>query len=904
MIKDFTKLLKSITLLKSLLLICIYLLIHSDTKAQEKNIINGNVVDKASNNLSGISVLLLQKSDSSIVKFTETDSKGNFEFSIINPVNYLLKLNGLGFAPQIIEIKLNQLQYNFILVETVLQLKEVIVKNTQPIVKMSGDTTTYRADDFSSPQDRTIGDVLKRIPGISVSESGQIKFNGQNVGKLYLDGDDLLESKYNIATKTLPNNIVNQIQVLENHQSIKALEGKVFSDAVDINLTFKDKAKLKLFGQAILGGGLPAQYEEEVNLISLKNNYKAIHIAKANNTGLAYKNDVLSLNQLQELVKKGYQPIGSQLSSGTGGNPPLEQSRYLFNHSGLANSANLWKLKNEVQIKAKTYYQYDKEKQRYFNSTNILLPNEIINYTENQNNSILPQNIYADLILFKNKSEYYLNNKFTFEHQNRDENATLVANNLNRFQNYQLKTSTFSNEIDLIKSPKGKTIKQYYSFVSYQTHPENLNIDSASYPSIFSNNGVLKNINQSINVPTFYTNNYLTFQKGKGNFNQSYKFGQSINLQQFNSTLNAVNQIGETISPAIAATNHLTWNEYNFYAEPNYEWKKENFRLTAKLPLKYQNINANEEIYSLNLIDNRLLFNPNFSIRYTKENGFSGGIFYIKTNTAGNILQSFPGLILNNYRSYTQNDEMFSTSKRFNAGVVLNYKNTIKIFFINFSAYYRESTLNNIGFGTINQNLNTTERILLDNTFSSFNLNSDASKYIFTLRSSATFSFSYQSGLSNQFLNNNLYPFINSSQNFGFKWNGRIADKFRYDYNLNLQSYISKPKEIVAGINTFEVQNTNQKFSVECDIKDNFFFKANSSHLINKNNTGLNTNYFFLDCSFRYNFQKQKIDLSADFRNLANIKNFEVATTNLNFQNSSSYPLLGRMAIFKVQFSY
>jgi hypothetical protein len=164
--------------------------------------------------------------------------------------------------------------------------------------------------------------------------------------------------------------------------------------------------------------------------------------------------------------------------------------------------------------------------------------------------------------------------------------------------------------------------------------------------------------------------------------------------------------------------------------------------------------------------------------------------------------------------------------------------------------------------------------------------------------------YAYQSGISNQFLNNDLYSFLNFSQNFGFKWNGRLGEKFRYDYNINLQSFISRPKEIIAGINRFDVQNTNQKFTVEYDIKDNFFVKANSSLLINKNNAGLNTNYFFLDFSLRYNFQKQRIDLSADLRNLANIKNFEVATTNLNFQNSSSYPLLGRMAIFKIQFSY
>ena len=77
------------------------------------------------------------------------------------------------------------------------------------------------------------------------------------------------------------------------------------------------------------------------------------------------------------------------------------------------------------------------------------------------------------------------------------------------------------------------------------------------------------------------------------------------------------------------------------------------------------------------------------------------------------------------------------------------------------------------------------------------------------------FLYAYQSGLSNQFLNNALFQFLNSSQNFGFKWNGRVAQNFRYDYNINLQSFKSKPKEILTGLNTFEVQNTNQNLSIE-----------------------------------------------------------------------------------------
>jgi hypothetical protein len=874
----------------------------STVTAQEKFIV-GIVTNTNGLKLSGISVLLLQKSDSSIVNFTETNQQGQYQFSVDKPINYLLKINALGYTSQTLAIELNRTEYNFILTESQLQLKEVIVKNKQPIVKMSGDTTTYVADDFASPQDRTIGDVLKKIPGITVEENGRIKFNGQNVGKLYLDGDDLLESKYNLATRTLPNSIVDQIQVLENHQSIKALEGKVFSDAVDINLTFKDKAKLRLFGQANLGGGLPEQYEEEVNLISLKNSYKAIHTAKVNNTALAYTNDIVSLNQLQEMVKQGFQPIKPQLAAGTGNYPPIDQNRYLFNHSGLANSANLWKLKKDLQIKSKVYYEYDRQKQRYLNQTNILLPTEIINFNEQQNNDILPQNFYADLILFENKSEYYLNNKLSFEYKSRKENAALFSNDLNRFQNYQLQSSSFTNELDLIKSPKGKTLKQYFSFISFQQQPEDLNIDSASYPIIFKHQEALRNVLQQVSIPTFFTNNYFSLQNGHGAFSQSYKLGFSANIEQFKTELSANDKNGNVLYPD-SSQNNLKWREYKVYVEPNYEWKKGNFRIIAKLPLRYQLINSFDDAYALKIDDKRLLVNENFSLRYSKDKGISGSIYYIKTASAGNILQSYSGLVLNDYRSYTQNNKIFSTSKLFNTGAMIRYKNPIKIFFINLTAYYQEDLSNTINYQIVNQNLSYSERRLLDNTASSININTDISKYIFYLRSSLSLSYGYQTGLRNQFFNDQLYPFVNTSQSLGLRWNGRIGEKLRYDYEINYQSYSNKLKERVSAIKPFKIYNTEQKFTLEYDLKENLFVKTNSTFLINKNNNGLNSTSTFWDMEFRYKLNRQKIDFSLGARNLLDIKKYEVAQTSLNTQNYSSYPLLGRMIIFKTQFTF
>ncbi|MFC5282484.1 hypothetical protein [Pedobacter alpinus] len=875
--------------------------------AQDLSIIKGTVTDNKKVKQAGISVLLLQKSDSTIVAFSETNKDGSFQINYAlkqkTSENFLLKVQALGYVTQIINIATNQSEYHFILEEGLFELKEVIVKNKQPIVKFKGDTTTYRADDFATAQDRTIGDVLKKIPGITVADNGQLKFNGQNVGKLYLDGDDLLESKYNLATKTLPNDVVNQIQILENHQSIKALEGKVFSDDVDINLTFKNKAQLKLFGRADIGAGLPNLYEEEANLISLKNNYKAIHSVKFNNTANSLGNDILSLNEVKENAKRGYVSPNSALSIGGNAKIPISEDRYLFNHSGLATSANLWKLKQDVVLKSKVYYEYDQRKQEANNQINILLPNNLINYTEQIDQSVLPQNLYSDIIIYKNKSDYYLNNKTSFVYFNKDANSNILANQFNNSQSYTAQNFSFSNEFDQLKTPKGKLLVQYYSFLSFENKPEDFSIDSGRFNSLFVTDDLLTQINQTVNIPTFFTNNYITLQKGGKHIIQSYKIGTSANFQKFKTSLQAIDESMQMLQPDSSA-NDLRWNEYKIFLEPEFEWKKGDFRITAKVPLRYQIIEATDANFQSDLNDNRLLINHNFNIRYKRDKGISANLYYIKTNSAGRLSEAYEGIVLNNYRSLSQNKEVFTITKKHITGLILNYKNPIKMIFFNFSTLYQKNNLNTISVGEISRDLSFNRTINLNNQQTTFNFSADISKYFYDLRSSVTLSYSQNLADRSQFNNAQLYLFTSKSNVVGAKWNGKIGDKLNYDYELQYFDYTNKPEQTAASLAPIKTSNLQHKMDVYYTATERLYFKANSSVFNNKNNRGLNSNYCFIDFKSTYKFKKHRIDCSLEVRNITNIKNYEVAISSLETQTTFQYPLRGRMLVSKIQFNF
>lgn len=631
--------------------------------AQNKYL-SGNIKSIVRGSLTGANVLLTSADSTTILKFASSDEKGNYQINIsaneLSQNGLLLKVQLLGYETQIKPLQKGQTVYDFTLKEAPIVLKDVVVKGGKPQLKFNGDTTTYLVKDFASVQDRTIGDVLKRIPGISVEDNGLIKFNGKSVKKLYLDGDDLLDDKYNIGTRTIPQRIVNEIQVLENHQRIKALEGKVFSDDVDINLNFKEDAGLKVVGQIQAGAGVPKLYDEDANAISLKKKYKSITQLKLNNTGNSLSNDVLSLNELQDRIKRGFTPEQPQLSAGTGSSPQIEQNRYLFNNSGLLNSANLWKLKSGIQIKSKAYYEYDRQRQRYQNLTSIYLPQDTVNYSERQDNKKLAQNAYADLIIFINRPDYYLNNASVFKYTNEQDNAYLLANSKPLNQQYFSSIYDFSNELNLIKSPKGKVFTKYYSYLDYRKSPEQLLIDGASYPAIFQTNLPLKTVSQRVNIPTFYTNDYVNLRVATGKILQSYKIGLSAKLQQFNSVLQATDLQNEPIVPDSAA-NALHWNVFRVYAEPNYEFHSGDFRLIARLPVFLQQVSFDQQ--NSNQHDNRFLFNPNVSLRYDRQKGIAGNIFYVRTDNAGNILQSYNNIVLDNYRSISQNNNILSVSE-------------------------------------------------------------------------------------------------------------------------------------------------------------------------------------------------------------------------------------------------
>src|SRR5690606_14941166 len=315
-----------------------------------------------------------------VLAFKASDGQGAFSLAWRDTVDFgelRLEINHLGYKKVSIPLSIHQNRYEIRMEEKPIDLTEVEVKS-RPKINLRGDTLSYNVASFTKPEDRTIGDVLKRMPGMEVEENGQIKYNGKAISNFYVDGDDLLDDKYAIGTKTIPHAMVKDVEIMQNHQPLKVLQGKALSENVALNLKIKDEAKLELTGQAKPGGGLPGQYDGELNTILFNKKYKMLDVAKANNVGTDLATDFIAFNRAGRLSNLGNSQPAELLSSGTVSNPSLPTSRYYFNNSGALNANNLVNLKSGLQLKSNIGLLLDNNNMNYYSSNDLYLANDTI----------------------------------------------------------------------------------------------------------------------------------------------------------------------------------------------------------------------------------------------------------------------------------------------------------------------------------------------------------------------------------------------------------------------------------------------------------------------------------------------------------------------------------------------
>jgi len=208
--------------------ICLILLFFG-SNISGQTIISGRVSSEGNNDGSGISVLAMPPDNpQEILNYSISDNTGRFKLSYTSSSDSVfIAFKSLNFKDTIVGLSNQSQKFDIKLLPDVFEIKEVSVRGNP--ISVRGDTINYVVNAFAKAGDRSVGDVISRMPGFEVTELGQIYYQGKPIQKYYIEGMDLLEKRYALANKNLPHKSVSSVEVLQNHQPVKMLEEKMAS---------------------------------------------------------------------------------------------------------------------------------------------------------------------------------------------------------------------------------------------------------------------------------------------------------------------------------------------------------------------------------------------------------------------------------------------------------------------------------------------------------------------------------------------------------------------------------------------------------------------------------------------------------------------------------------------------
>ena len=216
----------------------------------------GLVKDSLNNPLELANVILINKETTALESFAISDENGEYKLSLKKNTTYNLQVSYIGMESisRQIDSKENDINKDFILSQG--NVLDAVELTYEMPVTVSGDTLIYNADSFKTGTERKLEDVLKNLPGVEVNDDGQIEVEGKVVGKVMVEGKDFFDGDTKIATKNIPSNAIDKVQILKNYSEVGQLSGvQNNQDNIAINIKLKKGKDKFWFGNITAGGG-------------------------------------------------------------------------------------------------------------------------------------------------------------------------------------------------------------------------------------------------------------------------------------------------------------------------------------------------------------------------------------------------------------------------------------------------------------------------------------------------------------------------------------------------------------------------------------------------------------------------------------------------------------------------
>ncbi len=844
----------------------LFLLLILKISAQTK--ITGIIHSEHKQPLLRASVILTDSQDN-IVTFVFSSKDGSFLLNTEKFGNFSLQITAAGHTKRIIPlsfIKTNSLiDLKSIELEPdkVKDIKEVVITRTTPL-NLKKDTIEYNARSFSNGTEQNVEELLKKLPGITVQSDGKIKFGDKEVERVMIENDDLFEKGYQILTQNMPSKPLDKIQVLTNYSKNKLLKNIEDTERIALNLTLKDDAKGKWFGNILLAS---TSYKEnmrqgKINVMNFTRRQKVYFLLNANNLGLNEMKGVEYL--INPSSENEVENIGTDINTISiinlhEKNGLFEDKRTNFNNDKLASLNYIYNFKTDWKFKFVTVFN-DIENRNYVNSfykfnydaLNFINTEEKI-WKQNNRNIVGKIEISKD---FKNKSNILFYNKISSLNESND-NIFLFNNQLN---NQVGNNKLFANENRIVFTNKIDSSRAVVAVARYiyQNRPYNFIDNNDIFQNIINNPEAVK-LNQAIDSKMNFGAAKVSYLKNySGNESLEIQIGDEFRADQLISDLSVFDLNNKRINfDNRQYVNDVDFTQNNIFAQGKYHKKNKRWRYGATLLNQVISSNLNSEKKSG--------FYVFPSINFGYENRKTGNFNINAARRFSNVTinDMYTNYIYQGNRNFKQSDVGFSVLPSYNVGLSYNLgERTSQYLSFNASFFRNEDYLSNNMI--VNPRFTFNQAILVKNN-STFSLNLELRKYVrfmktrISLLSSYTTS-AYENSINNQPLIKSRFSnlktgfemksgftgFVNYELGYEFAFNEIVSDVNANNFIdqkgfMNLYFKINPVFRIESSLEYYKFGNTSQRSTQFWDMKINYIYKKYNTNIYLRGNNLLNS---------------------------------------------------------------
>lgn len=864
--------------------------------AKGQTLITGEVLSDDMSPISGASVMITT-TENSVISFGITQKDGSFEIKVnSNLENFNLIVKALDYSDHSEFISNENQDIQILLSYENIDLKEVVIRE-KPI-RQKRDTINYAVSAFKTEDDRVLSDLLKKLPGIEVTKSGQILYQGEPINRFYIEGMDLLGGKYNLANDNLPVDAISRVQVLENHQPIKILDDKVISNKAAINI--KLKKNIAYAGTAELGGGFtPALWKTNITPMLFKRKAQLIASYQSNNIGedITQQLKALTLDEILNNRSTQYEWIHlPQIFL-----PNISKERWLDNTTHLGSINFLAKLNEETDFRVNASYYNDYQKQISERSTVYFLPSDTVQLNEKDRNSFLTNYMESKFTFNRNNKNNYLFNALEIKGSWINEHGQTNDNLAHIDQKTKKPYFQVSNHFNSIK-PIGKQLVEFNSEFSFLKKKTDLTIEPGRFSELLNDSIQLKANFQELEYQRIFTDNYVNFVKSYGkSFTVTPKIGGSFTHQTLESTLYNLIENTQFTQAGIDYTNDLNWKQWAAYANLDWQFRKGSWFAKLSLPFNYKNYEIDDSNFDSRINKGNFSLLPNLQIEYKPSAFWTFRFNSGFSESFGEINQLYFGYILSNHRklSRTQTDQLPITHS-FRVGGNVHYKNTMKSIFGNIGYNYIRSKKNliydeemdvwgNSIVNTINQSNHAQTHLVF------FKID----KYLSPIKTTISVNANLNKTQEEKILNGSYNPIGYEAISYGGKLTTAPFRWISFEYHFNLLTSKIKLWERKSD----KIINQNHKFTLRLSPIKNHSVKLITDYYTN-NSSSKEKNTLFSNLVYRYTISKSKIDLDAGLSNLFNKKYYLESYVSEFYKTEERIRLRPRQLFFSIHFSF